>query len=147
VSKRRIVEKGHHLKIEHERQALERLGPLSPFIVDLIGSYQSSDHLFFILEYCPGGNLGELLSRHRLNGGGGFHENTVRFYMAEVLCALNHIHEYGVIYRDLKPGLLNVCPAHFFFFFCFFSGFPTDVSIKETVISFAYMNIFVGTLS
>lgn len=55
VSKRKIIEKGHHVKIEHERLALERLGNgASPFIVNLIGSYQSLHHLFFILEYCPG---------------------------------------------------------------------------------------------
>lgn len=56
-------------------------------------------------SYIQGGNLGELLSRQQTNERvGGFSESTVRFYLSQVLCALNHIHQHGVIYRDLKPG-------------------------------------------
>ena len=32
-----------------------------PFIVKLDSSFQTQDKLFLILEYCPGGDLGEHL--------------------------------------------------------------------------------------
>ena len=33
-----------------------------------------------------------------------FAEERVRFYSAEILLALEHLHKNGIIYRDLKPG-------------------------------------------
>lgn len=32
-----------------------------------------------------------------------FTEDDVKFYLAELALALNHIHKLGIIYRDLKP--------------------------------------------
>lgn len=32
-----------------------------------------------------------------------FNENTARFYAAEVLLAIEHLHKKNIIYRDLKP--------------------------------------------
>ena len=32
-----------------------------------------------------------------------FTEKDVQFYLAELACALAHLHSLGVIYRDLKP--------------------------------------------
>lgn len=32
-----------------------------------------------------------------------FTEEDVKFYLAELALALNHLHSIGIIYRDLKP--------------------------------------------
>lgn len=32
-----------------------------------------------------------------------FTEEDVKFYLAELALALNHLHGVGIIYRDLKP--------------------------------------------
>lgn len=32
-----------------------------------------------------------------------FTEEDVKFYLAELVLALDHIHSLGIIYRDLKP--------------------------------------------
>lgn len=32
-----------------------------------------------------------------------FTEEDVKFYLAELALALDHIHKLGIIYRDLKP--------------------------------------------
>ena len=32
-----------------------------------------------------------------------FTEEDVKFYLAELALALNHLHSVGIIYRDLKP--------------------------------------------
>ena len=61
-------------------------------------AFQDEKKLHFILEYCPGGELFNLLQqRHRLS------ENDTRFYAAQILLALKHLHDKDIIYRDLKP--------------------------------------------
>jgi len=52
------------------------------------------------MEFCPGGDLHSLRQRqlHKC-----FPEHAARFYVAEVLLALEYLHMLGVIYRDLKP--------------------------------------------
>jgi len=52
------------------------------------------------MEYCPGGDLHTLRQRQP---GKHFSEQAVRFYVAEVLLALEYLHMLGVVYRDLKP--------------------------------------------
>ena len=46
-------------------------------------------------------NGGELF--YHLQREGRFDENRSRFYAAELLCALEHLHVFNVVYRDLKP--------------------------------------------
>jgi serine/threonine protein kinase len=61
-------------------------------------AFQSPDKLYLVLDYCPGGELFFHLSRFRR-----FPERVARFYAAELLLALGHLHKRGIIYRDLKP--------------------------------------------
>jgi serine/threonine protein kinase len=51
-----------------------------------------------VLEYCPGGDLGQMLRRERY-----FDENRSKLYVAQVLLAIEYLHEKDIIYRDLKP--------------------------------------------
>lgn len=71
-----------------------------PFIITLYCSFQSEDKLYFIMEYCAGGEFFRMLQKqpHRC-----LSEDVVRFYAAEVLLALEYLHMMGFIYRDLKP--------------------------------------------
>lgn len=32
-----------------------------------------------------------------------FTEEDVKFYLAEIILALEHLHNLGIVYRDLKP--------------------------------------------
>jgi serum/glucocorticoid-regulated kinase 2 len=61
-------------------------------------AFQSPEKLYLVLDYCPGGELFFHLSRFRR-----FPERVARFYAAELLLALGHLHKRGIIYRDLKP--------------------------------------------
>lgn len=60
-------------------------------------SFQTSDRLCFVMEYVNGGELFFHLSRDRI-----FSEDRTRFYSAQILLALDYLHENGIIYRDLK---------------------------------------------
>jgi phototropin len=71
-----------------------------PFLATLYCTIQTDTHLHFVMEFCDGGELYGLLNnqpKKRLR------EAHVRFYVAEVLIALQYLHLLGYVYRDLKP--------------------------------------------
>ncbi|ORZ24652.1 kinase-like domain-containing protein [Absidia repens] len=89
----------HKKSAEHtkaERQILEEVR--NPFIVQLMYAFQTNDRLYLILEYAPGGELFTHMATEYM-----FAEDVARFYLAELVLALEHIHSLGIIYRDLKP--------------------------------------------
>ncbi|KAJ0258963.1 Serine/threonine-protein kinase KIPK2 [Hirschfeldia incana] len=64
-------------------------------------SYSGKDNLScLVMEYCPGGDL-HVLRQKQLSRC--FSKPAAKFYVAEVLLALEYLHMLGVIYRDLKP--------------------------------------------
>ncbi|KAJ3305539.1 hypothetical protein HDV03_001405 [Kappamyces sp. JEL0829] len=73
-----------------------------PFIVSLYHSFQTVDHLYFVTEYCAGGEFFRTLQNLK-NPDKCLPETAARFYAAEVICALEFLHLMGYIYRDLKP--------------------------------------------
>jgi len=70
----------------------------SPFIVPLKFSFQNPDKLYLVMSFVNGGELFYHLQRE-----GKFDQIRSRFYAAELLCALEHVHGFNVVYRDLKP--------------------------------------------
>jgi len=71
-----------------------------PFIMTLYYSFQTKKKLYFIMEYCGGGEFFKVLQNQPAKC---LPENYARFYSAEVLLALEYLHLQGFIYRDLKP--------------------------------------------
>ena len=69
-----------------------------PFIVKLNFAFQTSNKLFLILDYCSNGDL----SRHLIYEKR-FSEERAKFYICEILLALEDLHQRGIIFRDLKP--------------------------------------------
>ncbi|XP_075910577.1 ribosomal protein S6 kinase 2 beta-like isoform X2 [Petromyzon marinus] len=69
-----------------------------PFIVRLHYAFQTEGKLYLILDFLRGGDLFSRLSKEVM-----FTEEDVKFYLAELALALNHLHGVGIIYRDLKP--------------------------------------------
>ncbi|XP_037499169.1 ribosomal protein S6 kinase alpha-5 isoform X2 [Rhipicephalus sanguineus] len=97
LKKATIVQKQKTL--EHtrtERQVLEAIRQ-SPFLVTLHYAFQTDAKLHLILDYVCGGELfTHLFMREH------FTESEVRFYIAEIVLALEHLHKLGIIYRDIK---------------------------------------------
>jgi serine/threonine protein kinase len=79
-----------------ERNILQEVD--NPFIVKLHYAFQTQGKLYLILDYVRGGELFYQLKQEGL-----FSEERVRLYSAEIILALQHLHEKNVIYRDLKP--------------------------------------------
>lgn len=81
-----------------ERAILESINR-HPYVVKLYYAFQDQEKLYLILEYAQGG---ELFTRMMTEGM--FPEEIAAFYMAEMILALDHLHNtVGVVYRDLKP--------------------------------------------
>jgi len=96
LKKENIVKRN---QVEHTRTERAVLGYVHhPFVVGMHAAFQTRDKLFFVLDYCAGGEL----FRH-LQKLGKFAEPRARFYIAELTLALQHVHGLGVVYRDLKP--------------------------------------------
>ena len=99
IRKAHIISRSEVTHTLAERSVLAKV--LNPFIVPLKFSFQSPSKLYLVLSYI---NAGELF--HHLQKEGRFSEERSRFYAAQLLCALEHLHQFNVIYRDLK-----VCPS------------------------------------
>ena len=97
LKKRKFLTQKNIKLILRERNLLITLKK-HPFLVQFYAAFQSEDKLFFLIEYCPGGELFNLLhKRKRLS----FIE--AKFYSAQILLALEYLHNKNFIYRDLKP--------------------------------------------
>ncbi|RDL42270.1 Protein kinase-like (PK-like) [Venustampulla echinocandica] len=70
----------------------------SPWVVKLYTTFQDSDFLYMLMEFLPGGDLMTMLIKYEI-----FSEDITRFYIAEIVLAIEAVHKYGYIHRDIKP--------------------------------------------
>lgn len=96
IRKAHIISRSEVAHTLAERSVLAQIN--NPFIVPLKFSFQSPEKLYFVLAFVNGGEL-----FYHLQKEGRFDVNRARFYTAELLCALECLHGFSVIYRDLKP--------------------------------------------
>ncbi|XP_016498261.2 protein kinase G11A-like [Nicotiana tabacum] len=85
-------------RAQTEKEILQILD--HPFLPTLYAHITNDKYSCLVMEYCPGGDL-HVLRQKQPNKN--FSEQAARFYVAEVLLALEYLHMLGVIYRDLKP--------------------------------------------
>ena len=81
---------------KEERKIMEKID--YPFISKLYYAFQTKKSLFMITEFMAGGEM-----FHHLHECGHFDENRTRFYIAELVLAIDHLHKNNILYRDLKP--------------------------------------------
>uniref|UniRef100_A0A670IEW3 non-specific serine/threonine protein kinase n=1 Tax=Podarcis muralis TaxID=64176 RepID=A0A670IEW3_PODMU len=101
VLKKATLKVRDRVRTKMERDILVEVN--HPFIVKLHYAFQTEGKLYLILDFLRGGDLFTRLSKEVM-----FTEEDVKFYLAELALALDHLHSLGIIYRDLKPEkLLN----------------------------------------
>ena len=76
-----------------ERRILERMR--HPFIVKLKYAFKDHNRLYFVLNYCIGGELHFYLTHT-----GRFRLEYAKFYASNILLALKYLHENNIIYRE-----------------------------------------------
>ncbi|KAI0353554.1 Pkinase-domain-containing protein [Trametes cingulata] len=97
LSKREIIEKKEVAHTIGERKILQR-SLECPFLVGLKFSFQTETDLYLVTDFKSGGELFWHLQKETR-----FSEERARFYVAELILALEHLHKYDIVYRDLKP--------------------------------------------
>ncbi|CAI7601720.1 unnamed protein product [Penicillium pancosmium] len=95
IRKEEVVRSESVRNIIRERRMLEHLN--HPFLCNLRYSFQDMEYIYIVVDLMNGGDLRFHISRKC------FTEEAVRFWMAELGCALKYIHSQGIIHRDLKP--------------------------------------------
>ncbi|XP_044098385.1 ribosomal protein S6 kinase alpha-2 isoform X1 [Neovison vison] len=96
VLKKATLKVRDRVRSKMERDILAEVN--HPFIVKLHYAFQTEGKLYLILDFLRGGDLFSRLSKEVM-----FTEEDVKFYLAELALALDHLHGLGIIYRDLKP--------------------------------------------
>jgi serine/threonine protein kinase len=91
-------------KLRHSSGVRDQVGSWeNPFVVNFYYSFQSKRHLYMVMEYMPGGDMYSLLKAMNY-----LDEEMTRFYAAEIVQALEYLHERGITHRDLKPDNLLI---------------------------------------
>ncbi|XP_028772328.1 LOW QUALITY PROTEIN: protein kinase PVPK-1-like [Neltuma alba] len=98
MNKTELASRKKLLRAQTEREILQSLD--HPFLPTLYTHFETETFSCLVMEFCPGGDLHALRQRQPRKY---FSEHAARFYVAEVLLALEYLHMLGIIYRDLKP--------------------------------------------
>jgi serine/threonine protein kinase len=96
MHKKELVNRNVLDNIKAERLVLEKIN--HPYLVSLRYAFQTDEKLYLLMQYQSGGEMFAKIERD-----GSFIEAHARFYLQEIIVALNYLHQNGIIYRDLKP--------------------------------------------
>jgi len=96
MKKEEMHKKNQVLHVRAERDVLSQAK--NEWIVELKFSFQDQKFLYLGMEYLPGGDLMTLLMARDI-----LPEEDAKFYAAEMVLAIESVHEMNCIHRDLKP--------------------------------------------
>ena len=96
IKKNVLIIKNQIIHVRNEQLFMSNVK--SPWIVDLKASFQEDDYLYLVMEFCPGGDLMNLLIEKDI-----LTEEEAKFYLAELILSIEAIHKLDCIHRDIKP--------------------------------------------
>eukprot|EP00128_Syssomonas_multiformis_P013618 Colp12_sorted_trinity150504_noHs@10578 len=137
----KILDKKHIMKekkikyVDIEKKVFQRLGN-HPYFVRLYYTFQDPAKLYFVLSYAEHGEMLNFIKKV-----GVFEPKCAQFYIAELVLALEYLHNCDIIHRDVKPeNILMSSAMHIRL-----TDFGTAKIIDSTDESSAKANSFVGT--
>jgi len=98
MSKAQIVANHQEANVMSEKNIMVQCN--SPFILKLVNTYVDTKSLYFLMEFCQGGELFTVLHTEEYDG---VPEPQAKFYAVCVLLGLQHMATKEIAYRDLKP--------------------------------------------
>ena len=96
IKKEVLDNKNQVIHIKNEQLFMSKVK--SPWIVELKASFQDYDYLYLVMEFLQGGDLMNILIKKNV-----LNEEEARFYVAEIVLAIESIHKLDCIHRDIKP--------------------------------------------
>ena len=131
IKKDNLKQKNQIRHILDEQDFLSKVD--SPWIVKLKASFQEGDYLYLVMEFLPGGDLMGLLIARDI-----FTEEESKFYICELILAIEFIHELNCIHRDIKPDNILIGKDGHIKLTDFGLAKISDISFKEDVIDYKY---------
>eukprot|EP01097_Dermamoeba_algensis_P008828 TRINITY_DN603_c0_g4_i1.p1 TRINITY_DN603_c0_g4~~TRINITY_DN603_c0_g4_i1.p1 ORF type:complete len:543 (+),score=136.16 TRINITY_DN603_c0_g4_i1:95-1630(+) len=101
LKKAEMIKKDQVAHVKAERNVLADVNYYynrNPWVVSLYYSFQDENYLYLVMEYVPGGDMMNLLIKEDK-----FSESMTRFYIAEIVLAIEAVHQMEYIHRDIKP--------------------------------------------
>lgn len=96
LRKSEVLKRNQVAHVKAERDILAEAD--NEWVVKLYYSFQDNKFLYFVMDYIPGGDLMNLLIKFGI-----FPEDLARFYIAELVLAIESVHNMGFVHRDIKP--------------------------------------------
>jgi len=93
LKKADMIAKNQITNVKAERMILMKQAE-SPFVVKLYFTFQSKENLYLVMEYLNGGDCAALIKTL-----GALPEEWTRAYVAEIVLALEFLHERGIVHR------------------------------------------------
>ena len=96
MSKVKIIDRRSEISIMSERNLLSKLH--HSFIVNMYFAFQDFYNLYLVMDLLTGGDLRFHIAHKKV-----FTESQTKFFIANMLLALDYIHSQNIIHRDIKP--------------------------------------------
>ena len=91
-----VLQRNQAAHVRAERDILSEVD--NDWVVKLYHAFQDKTNLYFVMAYIPGGDMMSLLIKKGI-----FEEPLAQFYIAELVLAIESVHDMGLQHRDIKP--------------------------------------------